>query len=1811
MRSARIALILVLAAVAFQAFVLHHELAVGRVNLNDNVLHATLTARTAEALAEGENPFDFWGSEWTLGYPVPRTYQPLGHLAAAALHLVLGSSVDLATLLGWVRFLLLCLWPATVYLSARWLALSPRTAAAAALLSPWVTTEGLFGLEYGSYLWRGSGLYTQSWGMHLLALSLGLAWQAVRRGRRLTLAGLMLALTFLAHFIYGYMGALSIVLLALLPGTEPLARRLVRLGYLGAVSFALTAFHLVPLLADAPMINRSRWEPAWKWDSFGAREVAGKLLTGELLDFGRWPSLSLLALAGAAVVAAGRLTRRAPDAAEGAAGAAANRLRRLAERLPRAGEPDALCFLLAGAALWLLLFCGRPAWGPLLTLLGAGETFQLHRLIGGAHFFLILLAGAGLGSLWGLALERRRGRPAAVAAALVATALLLAPVVRERARFLEENRRWGEDNLAAYRAEETELGRVLARAAAEPGRIYAGLGGGWGKDFRIGSVPLYGFLSGAGLPAVSYLYHAMALTSDLMVHFDQRNPAHYRLFNVSTVVTDARRPMPGFLTPVADDGRFRTWRAPPAGYFELVAVPYAAGVDRRSFYDVNKRWLDSGWLAQRQHLLLGDEAPAGVPAAGVPAAGVPALPSGERRPAVAAAGALGTVEAERRQGETYSAEVTVERPAFLLFKMTYHRNWRVRVNGEARETVMLSPGFLGVALEPGRHTVECRYRAEGWKTLLLILALPLPVLLGWAERRGLVARAEERALAFVPRLAALPGWGWTALGLAALAAPVCVALAGGRMPGGHDAFVYLPRVVEFDASIRQGVLPPRWAPDLSSGYGQPLFLFAPPLIYALGTFGMLVGLGPVAALNLACALLVLAAAASMYLLGKHYFGRAGGVLAAAAYVYAPYFHTDLYVRRALAELTALALVPLALYGLARHAGDRRRRFLLLAAAGVAAVVASHLQSALMMTPLAAAFAAFHGWRARSWRLLAGQGATLAVGLGLAAWIWLPILAHMDDTKITRAAEGYLHYSNHFVHARQLLVSPWGYGLSVAGDGDGMSFALGWAHLLLIAAGWLLAARYRDAVDRWWWRFWFGVLVAACLLTLPASRWLWDHLPLLPYVQFPWRLLAPATFATALLAASLAAYLPRLAGRRLILGGAMALLVLANVGHARPERHHDVDPEHWTPGALARRGVSVTTSREFEPRWAEAPQPWGREPARVITGSAEILAAVRAPERWTVEVRARSEARIELALYYFPGWTVTRAGEPVAVEIAPGSGLLRFRTPPGEHRFEVRFATTPARRLGTAVSLLAAGLALALTAGGRSRRLAAIAVLAGLIAAATVLAPLLARRQPVVAIAAPDPSGRPNILLISVDTLRADHLGAYGYPRPTSPFLDSLAASGVRFDNAFAQASWTLPSHMSLLTSTYPQTHGVETEERSLGATIPTLAEVLHAGGYETTAFVSWIFLKAAYGFGRGFERFEELLPPAGQVDSSTRHSIKAEAFAEEVAHWARQREAKPSRPYFLFLHLFDPHMSYQPPLALARRFAPGLETLEGGSYGYLWRYVRGVHPRGPRISAAELEVARALYDGEIRYVDDALARLFDVLEGEGLLENTMIVFTSDHGEELDDHGSMEGHQWTLYDEVLQVPLLIVFPDGAHRGRTVPQVVQSIDVAPTLLEVAGLDAPAAFEGRSLLPLLAPGGDPDWRGFAFSQIRRFNLKASLRTAEHKLIYTQIPTRLSPSGTPIHPGFEPYRLSPEGGLELYDLRRDPGELADVYSSGAPAAGTPAAGTPAAGTPAAGVLVERLRALIAGARASDPGEAPELSPQELERLRSLGYLP
>jgi hypothetical protein len=495
------------------------ELWVGKVPLNDLVFHRAAAERLGASLVNAEPFLDPWVSEWSLGYPVWRTYQPLAHLVGAVFLGLLRPLADPATVFATLLYVLVATFPLSVYGGARLLGLSQTASGLAALLvlaSSSSGDPGRYGLGYGSVLWRGSGLLTQIFALHLLALALGATARALDMRSRPRLASLLVALTFLVHVVFGYVAFVSGALLAVVGPRDHRSQRVVRLGAIAVLALVLLAWFLVPLFAGSEMVNQSRWEDPRKWDSYGAPFVLGELLSGRLLDAGRPPVLSLLV-------------------GLGAVGAFLARGDALARRL------------LGLFGLWLALFCGRELWGHLVLLAGVPAPFHLHRLQAAFELSAILLAGFGVTHLIALLATRHQqlGRVAGLAVALA-----LLPIGYERGRYLRENATWGEENLAAYEKERAQLEAALtdvrAMLSAWPGRVSAGPASGWGGQFKLGAVPVHAFLTREHIDQVSFLYHAMSKPSDVMVRRDE-GPAHDVAFGVRAVIAPADRPMPSHL----------------------------------------------------------------------------------------------------------------------------------------------------------------------------------------------------------------------------------------------------------------------------------------------------------------------------------------------------------------------------------------------------------------------------------------------------------------------------------------------------------------------------------------------------------------------------------------------------------------------------------------------------------------------------------------------------------------------------------------------------------------------------------------------------------------------------------------------------------------------------------------------------------------------------------------------------------------------------------------------------------------------------------------------------------------------------------------------------------------------------------------------------------------------------------------------------------------------------------------------------------------------------------------------------------------
>ncbi len=307
--------------------------------------------------------------------------------------------------------------------------------------------------------------------------------------------------------------------------------------------------------------------------------------------------------------------------------------------------------------------------------------------------------------------------------------------------------------------------------------------------------------------------------------------------------------------------------------------------------------------------------------------------------------------------------------------------------------------------------------------------------------------------------------------------------------------------------------------------------------------------------------------------------------------------------------------------------------------------------------------------------------------------------------------------------------------------------------------------------------------------------------------------------------------------------------------------------------------------------------------------------------------------------------------------------------------------------------------------------------------------------------------RPNVILISADTLRADHVGANGYHRTTSPTIDALAARGVNFTNAYSHAPNTAPSHTSILTSLYPSVHGVFQHGQEPDEKLVTLPEALRGAGYQTGAFTqlngktfepgfdTWYYIDSALQSGKGL----------GDLDM--------------VTDWVGERTA----PWFVFLHSYDVHLPYAPEADYVDMWA---DDYEGPLRPNVTRaLVDSINDGSLEVTERDLQFILDMYDAELRRLDDIYSRLFAKLEAMGELDNTIIVFLSDHGEEFGEHGKWGRHTYALHEELLRVPLIVAGP-GVPQGQTIDAAVRLVDVAPTILDLVGVGYPQYFMGEGL-------------------------------------------------------------------------------------------------------------------------------------------------
>ena len=406
------------------------------------------------------------------------------------------------------------------------------------------------------------------------------------------------------------------------------------------------------------------------------------------------------------------------------------------------------------------------------------------------------------------------------------------------------------------------------------------------------------------------------------------------------------------------------------------------------------------------------------------------------------------------------------------------------------------------------------------------------------------------------------------------------------------------------------------------------------------------------------------------------------------------------------------------------------------------------------------------------------------------------------------------------------------------------------------------------------------------------------------------------------------------------------------------------------------------------------------------------------------------------------------------------------------------------------------------------------------------------------------SPRPNVVIYLVDTLRADRLGTYGYAKDTTPHMDAFAKTGVVFENAIAPDTCTVGSAPSLLTGQYTVTHGVDAFGKQVASDVPMLQTLLDASGYECGSFITNVNAGPSVGLDRGFRTLHDAVRTFR--DRKALRTVPLPA----IETWL---DGVDTRPFFLYVHTAEPHRPYTPP-------SPWKENFDDGYTGEITGVYRGKNGYEHAKTPQDRAHVRALYDGEVAFADAGFGALLQALEQRGLRENTVIVLTSDHGEELFDHGGWN-HGHSVYRELAHIPLIVSGP-GIPAGVRVPELVSLVDVTPSVLERVKVKGSAGFEGRSLWK-------PDPERAVFTRSSYLPRKAAMRKGEWTLIQNE-----------------------REETSLFHRGRDPLELTDV----------------------SGLFPQRVASMRAQLRAWLAGQTHRpvraLSAEETERLRLLGYI-
>ncbi|HEV2170580.1 MAG TPA: hypothetical protein VGR40_06515, partial [Candidatus Binatus sp.] len=524
------------------AILLWPEIRIERVPVNDLSFHIAASQRLTQSLFTGDSFLDPWMSQWALGFPLWHFYQPLPHMVAGLWLALTSHFASAPASFAVLYYILMVALPASTYIGARLFGLEPMAAGFASILILGVSEIGdlsRYGLSYGAYVRRGSGLYTQLFSYDLFLPAIGLANYSLNTGRRRILAACLIAVTALSHVVFGYAAIVSVAIIAMVGPRGGRSRRIVRAASIVIPAVILIAWFVIPMILASGEANRCRWDDVWKFDSWGAKNIFNTLVAGDFFDYGRWPVMTL-SIAGASLLALYQWKRP------------------MARRL------------LVLTAAWLTIFFGRTTWGYFMIALGLPRTFHVSRFESVFELFAVMLTAWAFAKV--LRAASRIGLAGKAAVAIVLGGIGFVIFV-ERADYLRLNNTWGDEALAAIAREgpdlDASLGDIRAILHERPGRVWSGPTGMWASKFEIAHAQPYSFLSLAGFDEPSFLYHSLSWGSDVTAEINERDPYQVQLFAMRAALVPANQPMPPAFRRRSVHGKLAVYEASNEGYFGL------------------------------------------------------------------------------------------------------------------------------------------------------------------------------------------------------------------------------------------------------------------------------------------------------------------------------------------------------------------------------------------------------------------------------------------------------------------------------------------------------------------------------------------------------------------------------------------------------------------------------------------------------------------------------------------------------------------------------------------------------------------------------------------------------------------------------------------------------------------------------------------------------------------------------------------------------------------------------------------------------------------------------------------------------------------------------------------------------------------------------------------------------------------------------------------------------------------------------------------------------------------------------------------